>query len=220
LKHLNIAKAWSVLAEHRQQQDFSFSKSMDIFAKSFLAGMKTEENLYRMEYKHYFPFLPMDNKEVVSLKNTSGSRLNNFLYQLLFKSSLPHLLHYEDRNSMAFSIESRVPFLDHRLVEFAFSCNDFDKINHGETKYILRQAMQSILPEKTVNRKDKKGFVTPGEVKWLRGPLKFLLDSDFSNLSMLNQSKLKAVIANYKAGDNSQAVFVWRICMLNYWMNL
>ncbi len=220
MQQLNVAKALSVLGEHRHQQHFSFSKSIDIFSKSLLAGMKTEESLYRMEYKHYFPFLPMDHSDVISLNNKSGSHLNNFLYQLLFKSSLPHLLHYEDRNSMAFSIESRVPFLDHRLVEFAFSLNDSDKINYGETKYILRRSMQSILPEKIVNRKDKKGFVTPGEVKWLRGPLKFLLDQNFSNLSMLNQTKLNTVISNYKAGDNSQAVFVWRICMLNYWMDL
>jgi asparagine synthase (glutamine-hydrolysing) len=218
IKNFNFAKAVAVLSDHKHQQDFSMSKSMDIFSKSLLAGMRTEESLYRMEYKHYFPFLPNDNSEVIELNNSSGSRLNNFLYQLLFKSSLPHLLHYEDRNSMAFSIESRVPFLDHRLVEFGFSLNDFDKINHGETKYILRQSLQSILPQKIVNRKDKKGFVTPGEVKWLRGPLKFLLDSNFSNLSMLNQSKLKSVIDNYKAGDNSQAVFVWRIAMLNYWI--
>ena len=110
----------------------------------------------------------MTNLILFDLNNTAGTRLNNFLYQLLFKSSLPHLLHYEDRNSMAFSIESRVPFLDHRLVEFAFSLNDSDKINQGETKYILRQSLQSILPPKIINRKDKKGFVTPGEVKWLR----------------------------------------------------
>ncbi|MEI6815569.1 MAG: asparagine synthase (glutamine-hydrolyzing) [Bacteroidota bacterium] len=219
IRNLNVINALGVLSEHKRQQGFSMTKSADIFAKSILAGMKSEEDLYRMEYKHYFPFLPLNDGDTVSLNTKSGSRLNNFLYQLMFHTSLPHLLHYEDRNSMAFSIESRVPFLDHRLVEFAFSLNDFDKINHGETKYILRKSLSNLLPEKIANRKDKKGFVTPGEVKWLRGPLKFLLDGNFTNLSMLNQQKLNAVINKYKAGDNSQAVFVWRICMLNYWLN-
>jgi len=218
LKKFNLSKALSVLSEHKHQQHFSFGKSVDIFSKSLLSGMKTEQSLYQMEYKHYYPFMPMNDSEILKMDNTNGSRLNNFLYQLLFTSSLPTLLHYEDRNSMAYSIESRVPFLDHRLVEFAFSLNDFDKINKGETKYILRKSMASILPEKITNRKDKKGFVTPGEVKWLRSPLKFLLDSDFSNLSMLNQNKLKTIINEYKAGDNSKSLFVWRLCMLDYWM--
>jgi asparagine synthase (glutamine-hydrolysing) len=218
LKKFNLSKALSVLSEHKHQQQFSFGKSLDIFSKSLLSGMKTEQSLYQMEYKHYYPFMPMNDSDVLKMENYEGSRLNNFLYQLLFTSSLPTLLHYEDRNSMAYSIESRVPFLDHRLVEFAFSLNDFDKINKGETKYILRKSMAPILPEKITNRKDKKGFVTPGEVKWLRGPLKFLLDSNFSNLSMLNQSKLKSIINEYKAGDNSKSLFVWRLCILDYWM--
>ncbi|HRF16184.1 MAG TPA: hypothetical protein PKV02_11210, partial [Bacteroidia bacterium] len=63
----------------------------------------------------------------------------------------------------------------------------------------------------------KKGFVTPGEVKWLRGPLTHLIESDFSKLDFLNQNKIKRIIANYKHGDNSHALLVWRLCTLAYW---
>lgn len=99
--------------------------------------------------------------------------LRNFLniremsLHLLLYASIPMLLHYEDRNSMAFSVESRLPFLDYRLVEFALSLPDNYKIHNGKTKYILREAMKTVLPEKIYNRTDKMGFVTPEEL-WLK----------------------------------------------------
>ena len=68
------------------------------------------------------------------------------------------LLRYEDRNSMAFGIEARLPFLDYRIVEFALTMPDEYKISNGWQKYILRKAMHD-LPEKIRYRKDKKGFL-------------------------------------------------------------
>ena len=62
---------------------------------------------------------------------------------------------------MHFSIESRVPFLDHRLVEATLSAPSNMKINKGETKHILREALKDILPQKITKRKDKKGFTNP-----------------------------------------------------------
>lgn len=85
----------------------------------------------------------------------------------LMLTSLPMLLHYEDRDSMAHSIEARVPFLDYRLVEFILSLPDALKVNGGETKYVLRAAMDGILPDAVRRRQDKLGFVTPEEV-WIR----------------------------------------------------
>lgn len=86
--------------------------------------------------------------------------------QQLLLSSLPMLLHYEDRNSMAHSVESRVPFLDYRLVEFLNGLPSDFKISKGWTKRVLREAMQGILPEEVRLRKDKMGFVT-AEEHWM-----------------------------------------------------
>ena len=88
-------------------------------------------------------------------------------YSRLLTTNLPALLHWEDRNSMAFSIESRVPFLDYRLVEFSMSLPTECKINEGITKKVLRDSMTGILPEKIVTRRDKLGFATPEE-EWIR----------------------------------------------------
>ena len=84
-----------------------------------------------------------------------------------FYSTLPKYLKWEDRNSMANSVEARVPFLDYRLVEFAYGLPDDYLDFQGETKRILRQGLKNILPEKIMNRKDKKGFITPEE-RWVR----------------------------------------------------
>ncbi len=87
--------------------------------------------------------------------------------QLLQHTNLPMLLRYEDRNSMAHSIESRLPFLDYRLAECVLSLPDEYKIRNGQTKAVMRDAMTGILPEKIRTRKDKIGFETPEEI-WLK----------------------------------------------------
>lgn len=76
----------------------------------------------------------------------------------LQQTGLPGLLRFEDRNSMAHSIEARVPFLDHRLVEFLFSLPDDAKVQGLETKHVLREALRGIVPEPVRTRKDKIGF--------------------------------------------------------------
>jgi len=90
-------------------------------------------------------------------------------------TSLPKLLKFEDRNSMAHSVEARVPFLDYRLVEFALSVPDDFLIKRGITKRILRQSMDGIIPEKIKNRVTKLGFATPEE-HWLRSNPELFLE--------------------------------------------
>jgi asparagine synthase (glutamine-hydrolysing) len=93
--------------------------------------------------------------------------LSNILYRQLAVDSLPALLHYEDRNSMAFSIEARVPYLDHRLVEYALSLPAHFKIRGTWTKWILREATADVLPRSIRFRRSKLGFATPMD-RWLR----------------------------------------------------
>lgn len=100
--------------------------------------------------------------------------LNNILYQFTFLNNLPQLLKYEDRNSMAFSVESRVPFLDHRLVEFVFSLPSYFKMRGGYTKRVMREAMIGVIPEKIRRRARKMGFATP-ERRWQQTVLRPLI---------------------------------------------
>lgn len=110
------------------------------------------------------------------LKSGFSSTLHDELYQQLRCSMLPKLLRFADRSSMAFSREVRLPFLDHRVVEFLFAIPESQKICGTTTKFILRNAMRGRIPNKVVDRKDKKGFETP-QAAWLRGPLRFWAES-------------------------------------------
>ncbi len=84
----------------------------------------------------------------------------------LTRGSLPMLLHWEDRNAMAFGVEARVPFLDHNLVAASLALPTCDKIRRGVTKWALRQALRGTVPDTILSRTDKVAFATP-ERSWL-----------------------------------------------------
>jgi len=106
------------------------------------------------------PYTPAIHNAVVPAAPSAKPvyALDNELRTQTASASLPALLRYEDRNSMAHSIEARVPFLDARLVDFAFSLPEAFKIRGVTTKYVLREAMRGLIPEEIRTRKDKIGF--------------------------------------------------------------
>lgn len=95
-----------------------------------------------------------------------GTMLARRLWQEVTSDSLPALLRYEDRNSMAFGIEARVPLLDYRLVELSVRLPDRLRVNGGVTKVVLRRAMAGRVPREILARRDKLGFATP-QGRWL-----------------------------------------------------
>jgi asparagine synthetase B (glutamine-hydrolysing) len=162
-----------------------------------------------------------DNRPDTSIKTVGRSRSKQYFYYLMFAMPLPELLHYGDRMSMAFSIECRVPFLDHRLVEFAHSLEDEDLVAFGETKYIMRKSLYRYLPRGIVNRIKKQPFFGMEGAMWLRGPLKFLLESklDLNQLSILNCKKISGLFESLKNGDDRDARFGWRLALTNHWLS-
>jgi asparagine synthase (glutamine-hydrolysing) len=135
---------------------------------------------------------------------------------------LPALLHYEDRNSMAFSVEARVPFLDHRLVEWLVCLPPELKLRHGVTKVVLREAMAGILPEPVRLRTDKMGFVTP-EDQWLRVDLRPQIEAVLASDSFRSRSYWQSAVVHdryrwYCDGRASIAPTVWRWVNLEWWL--
>jgi asparagine synthase (glutamine-hydrolysing) len=146
-----------------------------------------------------------------SIRETSIMSINN---------NLPVLLRYEDRNSMAFSIESRVPYLDHRLVEFCVNIPDDYKVRSGWTKYILRKTSQPFLSDEITWRKTKLGFVTP-EKHWL-GIVHWELRSLMEQKDIPNIIDKDALIKVLNSDIDKQLDLaeLWKIILFIRWFNL
>jgi asparagine synthase (glutamine-hydrolysing) len=110
--------------------------------------------------------------------------LKEELYRTLTKNVLPGLLRYADRNSMAFSREVRLPFLDHRVVEYAFGIPSEQLLRGICTKFVLRNAVRGLVPEVVRTRKDKIGYEPPQQA-WMAGPMRpWIQDLFFSRAFM------------------------------------
>jgi asparagine synthase (glutamine-hydrolysing) len=126
---------------------------------------------------------------------------------------LPHLLRYEDRNSMRHSIETRLPFLDYRLVELCISMPAEHKIHDGWTKFVLRKAMEDVLPDRITWRTDKLGFQAP-ERTWL-GQAGELMKEKVRQSPILREiADLDALVERFDALPLSQR---WKYFMLAAW---
>ena len=139
-------------------------------------------------------------------------------------SNLQMLLHWEDRNSMAHSIEARVPFLDHKLVELSIALGERHKMVGGDTKRVLRRAMAGILPETVRRRRDKLGFATP-ETSWFRGPLREPLLAGVEDTlrrfpGLFDAGETRAHARGMLDGRREVDFSLWRIVNLGIWGRL
>ncbi len=134
-----------------------------------------------------------------------------------FKCLLPALLQVEDRMSMAHGIESRVPFLDHPLVEFAATVPADIKFSNGSMKHLLKKEFARDLPLEIVNRRDKMGFPVPLK-EWFDGELNFFLKETFQNMATKNRPFInsKAVLANLGA-ESKFSRKTWGLLSLELW---
>jgi asparagine synthase (glutamine-hydrolysing) len=140
------------------------------------------------------------------------------LYHTLTETGLPYLLRYEDRNSMAFSIESRVPFLTPELVNFMFALpEEYLIAPDGTTKAVFRKAMRGIVPDAILDRKDKIGFATP-EKYWLlmlSSWVERILSSEVAiGIRAINVEKVQREWKEIVQGQKQFDFRVWR------WINL
>jgi len=157
------------------------------------------------------------NKMLYAPKDLTDSLVQHFEYKL------EHLLRWEDLNSMHFSIESRVPFLDYRLVEATIATPSTSKIYKGETKHILREALKDILPEKITQRKDKKGFTNP-RAKWFKTEqFKQFIDTMLASDSFASRPYFDAEVAKsqyqkHLNGDGDYSKEIWKWINLEIWL--
>lgn len=144
--------------------------------------------------------------------------------EAFWRTSLPALLRYEDRNSMAYSIESRVPFLDQRLVEFVHALPERFLIGaNGSTKSVFRAAMRGLVPDEILDRRDKLGFETP-EHTWLpqlQGWVTSTLGSEAAHsVTALNPTAVRHEYESVVSGRKPFGWHLWRCLNTIRWSEL
>jgi asparagine synthase (glutamine-hydrolysing) len=143
----------------------------------------------------------------------------------ILTDTLPQLLRFEDRSSMAFSLEARVPLLDHRLIEYGLALPDHLKVRRGWSKFALREAMQGLMPESVRLRKSKLGFAAPDRI-WLSQDLRprvnELIGGDLRCQKYVDAGALRYWYSSDKAERSNAESYrgMFRILSLETWMRV
>lgn len=147
---------------------FNSSKNSKLSKKQLFAYFvyftKAKIRIKRLQVKNSFikaKYFNLASFDILEKNAKNYLNLFELQHQEIFYTQMPHLLRYEDRNSMRHSIETRLPFIDYTVVETALSIPNKYKIKDGWTKYILRRTIDKILPNNIVWRKNKFGFEAP-----------------------------------------------------------
>lgn len=161
-------------------------------------------------------YSPFESFQQIFNRDGLHSLINRMTYFDL-KGSLPALLHVEDRTSMAASIESRVPLLDHRIIEFMATIPPNIKFAGGRMKHLFKEAVRNTVPKKIFDRQDKMGFPTP-LAQWTKGVAR-----EFVRDTLLSDRVRKRGIYNVNAIEraiDSEREFgrvVWGLLCLELW---
>jgi asparagine synthase (glutamine-hydrolysing) len=211
-------------------------KAMGDFGKIMMSTMMPESTLYDLESR-YYRFEPFHRdfvneagdeaggKLLRRIGNIPASRLANFLYNMMHTTSLQTLLHFEDRMSMGHSVESRVPFLDHDLVEFVFSLPASYKIRPPYRKILHRKALKECVPSEISSRKDKGIFGSPFYNNWFKGPLKsfvedILYSAEFRRRGIWNLPDIHKRWRGYLQGNSRDAEMLFNVISLELWFRV
>ncbi len=183
---------------------------------SYLMGHISENQISKMSMNKYSKY----GKEIAKFEKGEMD-MNTYVYYLLAKLYLPStVLQKTDRASMAFSLEARVPFLDHRLIEYSGTIPFGIKRYRGQDKYLLRKILKSYVPESLTNR-PKKGFDAP--MDWSHGDAKDMLFHylDFNkikNEGYLEPNEVKKIIDQHLSGKINNGSLLWILLSFELWL--
>lgn len=198
------------------------AKSLDVLYRLGRFKLKAKVTL-----KKSIPTTQLLNRDFVAAHrgqrySSEGANLKKRLVEDLFHNSLPSLLRYEDKNTMRFSLEGRVPFLDKEVLKFIFSLSDEAIIKDGWNKRVLRDATRGLLPESINRRRNKIGFTTPQGEWFMRLKNHFyniFLSESFANRPYVNQTEVIAAFEGWIKGANDvDTMTFWRLINLELWM--
>jgi asparagine synthase (glutamine-hydrolysing) len=221
-------REWKIYKEKRAITEQHVSMK-DVFQSSFVSMIIPDNRRYLIKslyFKNKKNKLPFSDKQITKALKTEPiypTHNPRGYIAAYIKAELPSLLHNEDRNSMAHSIEVREPFLDYKLVETIYSMPYEYKLKDGITKSILRDGLKDILPDKIRNRYSKLGFVTP-EDQWINNNLdkyKEELRKSSDVLEGIVDTNRVMEWFEGKCGKVERGNFmVWRIICAGHWAKI
>jgi asparagine synthase (glutamine-hydrolysing) len=163
--------------------------------------------------------------QAAGVPDGSGGRAfrHQLAYGMLY-SSIPVQLHSADRSAMAFGVETRFPFLDHRVVDWSITLPDRLLVHDGWQKYILRKAAAGLIPERVRWRVDKVGFAAPQD-RWLRSAIRSwvedrLFSGPIRELETYDRATLEQAWQAHLSARADHSWFLWRWISLNEWLRL
>ncbi|MGZ6869629.1 MAG: asparagine synthase (glutamine-hydrolyzing) [Frankiaceae bacterium] len=206
-------------------------RKFGVFAREAWGARDTVGPLVRRKLenrRHALPIRSLLNAEWVGRLDPpqdprSTDNLKLRLLQDLLQYSLPSALRYEDRNSMAHSLEARLPYLDQELVEWVLSLPPDVIIRDGWSRWINREGLRDMLPEKIRNRRKKIGFTTP-EARWLKAR-RVILQSIYRSPAFVSRPywdglKIAEMWRRACAGEIEPHLFFWRVVALEIWLRV
>ncbi|MBK8372225.1 MAG: asparagine synthase (glutamine-hydrolyzing) [Saprospiraceae bacterium] len=229
LKNLQPYAIYSEMQKFRNFHGLSFSGQMNSVLAALLPNwIKSLKSRYIKS--------SIKELDVVNLKNFNYSNIRPYDFipikikdyhdiseLMTFYNPLPKYLRWEDRNSMAHGIECRVPFLNHKIIEFVDTLPLNFIQREGMTKWILRESMKGIMPDQIRYRKDKKGYVTP-EQKWMTTEVTALYrdklkQSVESSKGLINYNIVKS-FENMVNGKEQYSTVPSRVILFGKWMEV
>ncbi|HEV2415710.1 MAG TPA: asparagine synthase (glutamine-hydrolyzing) [Candidatus Dormibacteraeota bacterium] len=178
--------------------------------------------MLRFALRHPRP--PADDERPGLPPNRRGLRHRRLRAKALLYDSLPQLLRYADRNAMAFSRETRLPFLDYDLVEFVSQLPEGALVADGWQKLILRRAGEGVVPAEVLWRADKMGYAAPLD-RWLRQELKTwanerLFTGEVTKVDGYRRNEVERLWTEHQSGTADRSWALWRWISLSEWLTM
>lgn len=180
------------------------------YFSNFYIRKKALRNRFSFIKKEYYKQL---NDIYLKKSTKTYNNLMKLQYEEITSLQLPHLLRYEDKNSMAHSIESRLPFLDYNLLETSLSISNNLKIHNGWTKYILRKSIENYVPTEIAWRKNKLGFNAPEKI-WINKYSKEIKREIKASYLLNTILNINEVMKNY---NKLNLRVIWRLYNIALW---
>ena len=204
-------------------KNISTSSIRKAMGKKVAAGFDYKRTNEYAAHKELFykEFEQKADKSIPQCVGKVKGQLNQELYVQLRQKSIPYILHNVDGNSMAFSLEIRLPFLDYRIIEFCMALDGKYKIKNQWTKWILRKSCKEYLPKKVVNRKNKMGFPAPFG-RWLKEheQKEEMKDIIFSlgKRKIVKQEVIEEYYRQHMEGDIDRSFILYKFLTLELWL--